>query len=321
MALLKSVSNRLDYDDNKSGSQRIKFTRYIFGFIYRIIGIVHQYRFDSFLEKKKPDLIVMWNDEKWHQSILKPYCEKYNIKTIYMENGVFPETVTMDRKGVNYNNSLPRGADFYRTFEANDIARSDIPLSETVIEESDRKKDRLRVYVPFQVDYDTQIISHSPWIKSMEDLFSVIYDISNRNSNLSFVVKEHPKSSRQYNTYHKISESISFCNDKASDALIEESDIVITVNSTVGLEALFSGKKVITLGKAFYNIDGLAINVSGSDELEKVILNKEIQPDSKLVSSFRRYLKAEYYLKGNWRNPDDEHAKKFYEKLNQLIKI
>ena len=45
--------------------------------------------------------------------------------------------------------------------------------------------------------------------------------------------------------------------------VLKKAELVITLNSTVGIEALLYGKPVLTLGDAFYNIKGNNIYLAG----------------------------------------------------------
>jgi capsular polysaccharide export protein len=105
--------------------------------------------------------------------------------------------------------------------------------------------------------------------------------------------------------------SIIFLKQGNTKRIIEKSNLVITINSTVGIEALEMHKKVICLGRAFYAIDGIA-KKSNQDNLANNIdniLNKKIDID--LIDNFLDYLKYEYQIEGN----------EYYYNENQVKKI
>ncbi|HHH19300.1 MAG TPA: hypothetical protein ENK86_02140, partial [Campylobacterales bacterium] len=49
----------------------------------------------------KPDYLVVWNGKKFHQEIAVEVAKVMGIQTIFFENGVLPNTTTMDFRGVN----------------------------------------------------------------------------------------------------------------------------------------------------------------------------------------------------------------------------
>jgi capsular polysaccharide export protein len=177
------------------------------------------------------------------------------------------------------------------------------------------------IFVPFQVKDDSQIIQNSPIFKSMFDLVSfLVSEIKiwnkNNNDNLHIVFKEHPADTTNYhNLYQKFSsnDNVIFLREGDTQELIRNSKLVITINSTVGLEAIGQFKKVLTLGEAFYNIEGIAVHCKVPSEFQQC-LNKAISNgiDDRLINNFLSYLRNEYQLVGNWREG------KFNE--NQMMK-
>ncbi|WP_273831880.1 hypothetical protein [Guptibacillus sedimenti] len=168
------------------------------------------------------------------------------------------------------------------------------------------------IFVPFQVHDDSQIILNSPNIKDMEELVEVISDaimkLNKSNDNgYKVVFKEHPGDqgrvdySKLYKK-HNQNDDIIFLKYGDTNNLIKNSDLVITVNSTVGIEALKHHKPVITLGNAYYNIEGIAHycrNLSTLHlEIEKSI-KEEVDVD--LVNNFLNYLRYEYQIEGDFR--------------------
>ncbi|MEN8194537.1 MAG: hypothetical protein ABFS12_17085, partial [Bacteroidota bacterium] len=158
------------------------------------------------------------------------------------------------------------------------------------------------IFVPFQVDYDTQVISHSHWIKDMRMLFGVIEKVS-QNSEYHFVLKEHPSSGVEYldlYTRADLIPNVSFKNTYSTQELIEKSLAVITINSTVGMESLLFHKKVIVLGDAFYNIEGITYEARDQKALLEIIDTiKVLTLDTKLIDNFLKYLYNDYLIPKN----------------------
>ncbi|MYL20126.1 hypothetical protein GLW04_09535 [Halobacillus litoralis] len=171
------------------------------------------------------------------------------------------------------------------------------------------------LFVPFQVSRDTQIFYNSS-IKSMEELVDLacahVEEVNRKqNRNIHLVFKEHPEDMprNNYKTLkkrYKDNPKVMFLQKRSVPELIRKSLGVITINSTVGIEALTQHKPVITLGDAFYNIDGVVrhcTNLSQLDEEIEFILNHPV--NHHLISQFLYYLRFNYQLEGNLisRNP------------------
>lgn len=108
------------------------------------------------------------------------------------------------------------------------------------------------VFLPLQVSGDTQIKLHSEFDNI--DAIHYAHEYAAKNE-LQLVVKIHPAESDLL-AFKKIIELKSvlgfhFCQLNTA-LIIKNSNVVITINSTVGLEALLAEKTLITLGRALY---------------------------------------------------------------------
>ena len=108
------------------------------------------------------------------------------------------------------------------------------------------------IFFPLQVSYDSQILINSD-ISILDALEYAIKQAKDKNKVL--IVKPHPQEADDYilSKLKKLQKKNGFyiVNDNVIK-IIESADEVITINSTVGLEALILGKKVDVLGKAIY---------------------------------------------------------------------
>jgi capsular polysaccharide export protein len=309
LSLIKEVNAiRKAYDKNKTGRNPTTI-KYFFQFISTLFFLLKIKRLVSI---RKYDLVILWNDMKWHQIIIKEIAKKEGIKTAFFENGALPNTVTFDFKGVNFNNSVPRERDYY---ESKTQEYVDDKCEELSVSNNEEKY----IFVPFQVDYDTQIISHSPWIEDMNYLYQVLQRLSKTlPDNIKIIIKEHPASSRSYQHLHDIDSRIRFENNMDTSLLISNSEMVITINSTVGLESIVKNKPVIALGNAFYGIDGICMTARNEAELLDKI--QSYTPANKAISqSFLKYLSEEYYIPGNWRSPTQEHVNAIKNRIYEVL--
>lgn len=294
----------------------------LYGLILQCRGRILAYRYESLLERERPAVIALWNNRKTRQILMAALAKRRHIRPVYFENGLLPDTTTLDWSGVNYDNSLPRDGEFYRRY-GGDV--SSLP-SKLVSRESEMGKAALAegctlpekfIFVPFQVDYDSQIISHSPWIRNMEHLVRVIVKAA-EGASFSVVFKEHPSSEVSYEALRRESESsvVRFASDCPTQELIERALAVVTINSTVGLESLLLGKNIVVLGNAFYAIPGL-VRVAASDEELYEVFNEleKWEPDETLRRGFLNYLWNEYLIPRSWRTPDANHIRAINQRL------
>ena len=204
-------------------------------------------------------------------SILAAVAERTDRPHCFLEGGFFPGTFQCDRLGINFDSSLPRDADFYRRVE---LLSDETALPDTLISRKTKIKDdgvtqlpERFVFVPFQVPSDMQILALSPWIRDMRHFYNVIVKLASRFPDRHFVIKEHPSFPLSIRKDVEAHPRIVFANQENTRKLIEQSEAVITVNSTVGIEALLLRKKIITLGQAHYDVEGLVLHADSDDAL------------------------------------------------------
>lgn len=271
--------------------------------IYTLLAYFNYFRYFKAITKEY-DQILLWNGILFRQAIALEIAKLHNIQPLFAEIGLLPNRIVLDRKGVNYLNSVPREKSFFEQY------RNDLPLPDTLIPRNPKNAKKFSnikatelpqkyIFIPFQVDYDTQILEFSPWIKDMRMLFDVIEKMT-ETTDINFVFKEHPSSIKNYPDLHQRASKnhqLSFANGHTTQELIEKSSAVITVNSTVGIEALLFSKKVIVLGNAFYAIDGITKHMADSYDLHKSITSLEKwKVDHTLIKNFLKYLYYDYLI-------------------------
>lgn len=185
-----------------------------------------------------------------------------------------------------------------------------------------RKPDQLTlpdeyIFLPFQVSRDTQIFYNSPNISNMEELLDYVYEavqsLNQKNgSNLHVVVKEHPEdisrnNYRDLKKKYRDKREIIFIKKYDINKLITNSSAVVTINSTVGIESIAKHKPVITLGDAFYNIDGVVHHCDTPNQLDDYIL-KAINTTLNInrIKKFIYYIRFHYQLEGSINRTDKQ---------------
>lgn len=218
----------------------------------------------SIIDTCKPAQIVVWNGFTGYvANILRLIANNRNIPSAFLERGLIKNSLFIDRKGVNGASSLsdvtPEFIDSLvltpeETQNVTDLFNLHPPQPETP------SSLQRKVFFPLQVQLDTNIIMYSPY-KSMREVFFQIYDKLNSHES-QFLVRPHPEELPETLPNMPRYENVKTTNKETLEHWIDWSDVVVTINSTVGLEALIRGKKVISLGDSIYSAAGLTSSLS-----------------------------------------------------------
>lgn len=289
-----------------------------------------------YIKNKVIDLVIVWNGCHAEAASCAKAARDLGVKVLFMEDGYFPGTIVMDEKGVNAASYLTgKEAGFYQKVETDPEKMAqlkEIKLVPRALRTEFRGKEDFTYppryfFLPFQVKTDTQILLYSPQIRDMYELADRVYSALERfnrkyNRNYWLVIKEHPSDYGRVN-YDDLKKryagkQVAFTTTLPSSDLIESSEAVITINSNVGLEALFKGKPVITLGEAFFNVEGLVYHCTDlsklEDEMEKAISNGINQ---ELVNKFLYYLRYEYLVDCDKEHPTSDNIKPVLKRIEE----
>jgi hypothetical protein len=223
----------------------------------------------------EPDMVILWNGQHGVSMAFRHAADQSGIPVGYAEKGMLPDRVYFDRRGINFGSTLsdiePDSLKFStlerRKFldEISDIDRKGISAwNQPVRRDLSRIKAELGippgrrvVFFPGQVGYDSNVLRFSPhfahteavlrWLKGglCDDQFFIL-------------VKPHPLGTDRNEDLNEIlgtaGSSVSKIN--VLDA-IHICSLVVTINSTVGFEAVLRGKPVLQLGKSVLSNKGI----------------------------------------------------------------
>lgn len=232
-------------------------------------------------------------------AVLALAAEELSMKRLFLENGFYPGTMQADPRGINALSTLPREAAFYDRLPEETLGGGwpgDFEIRKSKLKDGNspaaaKALPESYIFVPFQVPSDMQILALSPWIKSMVQLHGEVAALADAFPERRFVIKEHPSFPLSIQDVVRAHSHIHFANSANTRELIEGADAVITVNSTVGLEALTLGKKVITLGDAHYAIDGIVLHAENRAALHDALAKlDEWEPDDERRRRFIRFV-------------------------------
>ena len=256
------------------------------------------------LERSAPETVIIYNGSNYPESVLAQIAESRDLRRVYVEAGFFPGTLQIDPKGLNAANSVPRNPAFYLETDE-DFAAQGLPeavnnRASKVVGDGEIALEPGYVFVPFQVPSDMQVTLHSPWIQSMEQFLDEVLAAADRHPNDRFVIKEHPSFKRSVKGLRPDHPRVVFANDNVTSELIANARTVITLNSTVGIEALLIDTPVITLGNGCYNIDGLVQHAPDQTQLDAALRNSDWLLSERLRRQFLGYLWNRYLMRGRY---------------------
>jgi capsular polysaccharide export protein len=161
--------------------------------------------------------------------------------------------------------------------------------------------------VPLQLHNDSQICVHSDYDAVELFIEDVVRSYAGHAPpDTHLVIKHHPLD-RGYSDYtaairdlagkHGIAERVHYIHDQHLPTLLDHARGVVTVNSTVGLSALFHGAPLKVCGRAIYDMQGLTF--SGSvDNFWAAAPKAKAKPD--LLQRFRNYLIEHTQVNGSF---------------------
>ena len=188
-----------------------------------------------------PDYAFIWNGNASGDATTINLLKSNGVKIIYGELGFFKhfeKTCYFDLGGVNC-----KITDISDDISSRTLDDEECKLLNTIVKDNiqPRKIDKPYIFVPLQVESDTQIVKYSPF-KTMQELLEYVNDIFIKD-NRPIYFKQHPLKKSEikiYNKMHEVSGDVHH--------YIPYADVVVGINSTVLAETLIYHNKVICLG-------------------------------------------------------------------------
>ncbi len=294
--------------------------------IYAAAGRLHYQHVMSKVRRSRPDALGVWGGNAVDAKAVVIAARDSGIPCFHFENGFLPNTTQMDLRGVNVESSVPREAGFYE--KRSGSRAQDLPDTIAPRAPRRRKKDlapiRLPdryIFIPFQVQLDSQILLHSPWIERMHRLFEVVTESARRVAGDPpvLVFKEHPSCPLHYPDLRRRAadlERVHFASGNSTDELIRNSLGVVTINSSVGTESLLLAKPVLALGSAVYEIPGVASSARSIDQVAEWLEGvwRDRPPAAPLREPFLRFL-IDYLIPDRHQDAGPAHIRAVEERL------
>lgn len=268
---------------------------------------------------RHPDrLAVAWNGLGGSRGAFLQGARDAGAGVLYAELAPFPGRVTLDPNGVNAQSSVPQDPAFYAAWAGQDAQRNGDgwravgqgmtarpSRRSDVGQGSDALPDTPFLFCPLQVPDDSQVTLFSGWCGDMAGFVAALGHAANHlPDGWHLRLKEHPSARHSLQPLiEPLLRAGRVVLDNASDsfAQIAASRGVVTLNSSMGLQAFFHDKPVVSLGRAFWALPGLVTPAAGQAELEDLFAApQELRFDARFRAQVMNWLDQVYYPVFEW---------------------
>ncbi|MGR3289938.1 MAG: capsular polysaccharide export protein, LipB/KpsS family [Paracoccaceae bacterium] len=233
-------------------------------------------------------------------------------RRLFFELAPLSGRVTIDPCGVNFFNSLPRNITPYLNWFADSGLDPDAWRNigkkiqqRTPLKAGKTGNDRLPplsdpfLFVPLQTPGDSQLRLFGGNFRTVEAFINcMIVCAKHLPQNWHLRIKEHPTAPVSFADQLKGLGNTQVFLDNRTDTFeqVAASRGVITVNSSVGLEAMFYDRPVIATGQCFWAIEGVAHKAVTQDDIIQLFAAADtLGYDRASRTAFMSYLTHEYY--------------------------
>ena len=248
-------------------------------------------------QRRNAAVAVAWGGKNGGRMAYMEGARAAGARHLFIEHAPVPGRITVDPRGVGALSSLPRTIEPYRAWadifvsdrKAWRAARNDIrQRAKSKIKVGDEKSrcpEAPFLFVPLQVPCDAFVSTLASAAKSLPDGWYLR-------------LKEHPSARISAAEEILAADPHRIFLDNHSDtfAQVAASRGVVTVNSSVGIQAFYFDKPVVVCGQAFWAIPGVASPAPSLDSLKDVLAEAEaLRFDTDARDVFMTYLSSVYY--------------------------
>ena len=260
--------------------------------------------------RNKDAVAVAWNGLNGSRRVFMDAAKDAGNRQLYFELCPFKGRITVDPCGVNFQNSLPRVAAPYLQWAAAqerpptwEEHATSITARQGAVKRGDAGQahplEAPFIFVPLQVPGDSQLRIFGGNYPTVE---SVVEAVARAAAHLPegwhVRIKEHPTAKDSLGESHQRLFQGNVVLDNSTDtfAQVAASRAVITVNSSVGLEAMLFRKPVAALGQCFWAIPGVAQHLPDMPALSAAFAAPESMTfDPELRDAFLGFIFNAYY--------------------------
>ncbi|NEY89622.1 capsular polysaccharide export protein, LipB/KpsS family [Tabrizicola oligotrophica] len=249
-------------------------------------------------------LAVAWNGLTGGRKVFLDAARDAGAPVLHAELAPLPGRITLDPAGVNAEGSVPRDPDFFRTQPLTDWRAMGVSLAARASRRTDVQQtggalpDTPFLFCPLQVPDDSQVRLFAGWSADYPGFIRALTAaVPHLPPGWHLRLKEHPSAKQSLRPLlAPLLASGRAVLDNATDsfAQLAASQGVVTLNSSMGLQAFFHDKPVITLGRAFFALPGLVTPCSSQAKVNAAFAAPQ-SFDAGLREGFMSWLEAQYY--------------------------
>ncbi len=222
--------------------------------------------------------------------------------TLSCELAPFPDRITVDPVGVNAESSVMTAdtstadaGDGWRQMGQGLTAR---PSRRSDVGQAQGMPQGNYLFCPLQVPTDSQVTLFAGWTGGMAGFLTALTQAApHLPPGWHLRVKEHPSARTALDLTALIATGrVILDNDTDSFAQVQGSRAVVTLNSSMGLQAFFHDKPVLALGRAFYARPGLVTLAPDQPSLNAAFATPaSLTFDPRQRARFMNWLDQTYY--------------------------
>jgi len=278
-------------------------------------------RFAALAAWWQPRLVVCWNGYTLPYSVVKAIGKACGAFVLCGERGLVPEALVLDGEGVNAGSYLcgeaweaiaQRSPTLDQRAWANEYRRRYAAERRTVVSrgtagsprdvrrELDLPDDTTVMLCPAQLDEDTNPVLFCPEFPTNASVLEALGQAARAQGKIFVLFKTHPEDLGPRGDYSRHLEGVGrVVDDIGLHDLFDAADVVVTRNSTIGLEGLLLGKPVIALGRALWTEKGFTYDVRSAEELQAALASAR-RAGKLLPAQDERFLRFLVYLLGRY---------------------
>jgi hypothetical protein len=204
----------------------------------------------EFINKKEITHTLILNGFSIPSFALSFISRSKGLNNLFWENGLLPNSLFINKSGVNAL-SDPEMNIASEEFEGQVFDNKGIKDLINILSNNDNNNQN--ILVTLQVDNDSNIKIFSPFFGVDDFIYFICNEIA-INSDFNIRFRNHPKNNFRILKKYKNLKNISVSDTKNSlNQDFNWSDLVITINSTTGLESILNKKPCISFGNSYYS--------------------------------------------------------------------
>jgi len=257
---------------------------------------------------RHPDALALcWNGLTGSRRAVMLGARDAGAPRLFAELAPLPGFLTLDPAGVNAEGSVPQDPAAYDTVTPDAPLIAD--LRDRLVARAPRRADVGQgqgdlpdapfLFVPLQVPDDSQVRLFSGWAGDLPGFIAALGRAADAlPPGWHLRLKEHPSAKQPLSEIIAAAGSrLVLDNDTDSFAQLRASRGVLTLNSSMGLQAFFHDTPVIVTGRAFFALPGLADHAPSEAALTDLLARAgTLGFDAGLRDRFLTWLAREYYI-------------------------